>query len=943
MRVPTRQLMAVLAFVASVETPAPASAQSGAGSIVGVVSDGTGAPVANVAVQLAGPAIMASREITTGADGSYRFPLLPPGDYELTFTAPGFETITRRARVTLGFTLTIDVPLALARRDDVTVRGVLDRYSTAIAASFDQQTLVSVPSSRQLSGLFNLTHGLTLPIVEVGGGAGITSGAINAYGRNNSPRHTIEGIVVTGLFGAGFAPDYLAMAEVSVLTAAHGAEWPTAGVHTDVITKSGSNQYRGAFYVAGEHRRLQSSNITPGQMRPNDDADARLPPAQRNQVWRNYDLNADVGGFIRQNRLWWYTSWRRQELAARLVNFPVQPYVTRWTNGSGKLTLRLTSRQHLVAYGQRGTNHQPTRLDPFGGGQLSALTAINRSVESTIDQRNHAWIWKAEWNGVLSENLMAELRAGQFARKEEWRRRSADNLYRYEDLDSLEVRGGNRNLSGDVYRNQAAGALTFFSRNRTGTHSLRTGADAQRHLARDSVDSDYPGNVLHIMRSGIPSAVVLFETPSATAAGVWSWSAYFSDTWQMNRRLTVTIGGRFDRNRLFLPAQSHLAGQPDAQFFPERPDLVTWNLITPRLATVWDIRGNGRTLAKLSFGRYFVAPNATLALNASENAAPWWRRYQWLDPNGNGVFDAGEQGRQTGLRGGERVESMDPALSLTTINEAGAWLERSVPGGITLRAGTVWRREIAPSARQNINLPFTTFTVPVQILDRGPDGVAGTDDDGPFVTAYDLPAPPGPIANEVRNVPGVGSEYLTWEIAATRQTHTRWTFGAGFTYTQNRDHAATYSGQPVRNNPYPLTPNDLINTGPGGRHEFSTWTARAYATVDGPWQLRVSPVLRHQSGQPFGRTQSTPLSYGAVTMLMEPIGTRRMDHITIADVRLERPIQLTHGRAALFVDVFNLLNANPRQNIVWASGPAFLDSLTIVPPRIARVGFTFNW
>jgi len=37
-----------------------------------------------------------------------------------------------------------------------------------------------------------------------------------------------------------------------------------------------------------------------------------------------------------------------------------------------------------------------------------------------------------------------------------------------------------------------------------------------------------------------------------------------------------------------------------------------------------------------------------------------------------------------------------------------------------------------------------------------------------------------------------------------------------------------------------------------------------------------------------------------------------------------------------FVDVFNVFNANPEQNINWSSGSSFLQPLAIVPPRIFR-------
>ena len=107
--------------------------------------------------------------------------------------------------------------------------------------------------------------------------------------------------------------------------------------------------------------------------------------------------------------------------------------------------------------------------------------------------------------------------------------------------------------------------------------------------------------------------------------------------------------------------------------------------------------------------------------------------------------------------------------------------------------------------------------------------------------------------------------------------------------------------------------------------------------------MRVTPLLRHQSGQPFGRTFVTRLNYGSVRILAEPIGTRRMDHLTILDVRVEKGFRLgSAGRVAGFVDVFNLLNANPEQNTNWGSG-GFLRPTVIVAPRIARVGVKLDW
>ncbi len=131
----------------------------------------------------------------------------------------------------------------------------------------------------------------------------------------------------------------------------------------------------------------------------------------------------------------------------------------------------------------------------------------------------------------------------------------------------------------------------------------------------------------------------------------------------------------------------------------------------------------------------------------------------------------------------------------------------------------------------------------------------------------------------------------------------------------------------------------MINTAEGGRHRFGTWTATAWGTFLGPWKTAVTPVLRHQSGQPFGRTISAVMNYGVIRVLAEPIGTRRMDNVTLLDVRVERDVwRAGSRRVAVFLDVFNLFNANPEQELNWASGTGFLQPLSVVAPRIARVG-----
>jgi hypothetical protein len=68
-----------------------------------------------------------------------------------------------------------------------------------------------------------------------------------------------------------------------------------------------------------------------------------------------------------------------------------------------------------------------------------------------------------------------------------------------------------------------------------------------------------------------------------------------------------------------------------------------------------------------------------------------------------------------------------------------------------------------------------------------------------------------------------------------------------------------------------------------------------------------------------------------------------MDHLTIVDVRVEMSVRLKGTRLAGFIDVFNGFNANPEQNVIWSSGSSFLRPVSILSPRIARIGAKLDW
>jgi hypothetical protein len=487
------------------------------GAINGSVSDTTGAALPRVTIVVSGASLMGTRTTVTNTDGLYRFPALAPGDYRLAFTLAGFKTVEREAiHFSGGFAATVNVEMEIATLQDKVIveriSPVIDRQSTAIGATFEARQLADLPSARSMWAIQTATPAVYMERFDLNASATGVGGPISAYGTAGFNRPMIEGISVTGINPTRFTVNYGAFDEVSVSTAAHGPEWHAPGVSMQFVSKSGGNEYRGGLYVDLGNRAWQSLNIDEEQIRRGAQGGGGLSPRDANRLWSYHDINADVGGYIRPDMLWWYFSARKQEISARQVNFPVKPLRTSLTNYSGKTTYQITRRNRLVAFGQAGRNHQPNRLDPFGpaGSGVGPAAAINESDASTLEQLAWGRVGKVEWNSVIKDIRFVEMRVGQFGAD----RPQTPNgtAPRFEDVGNLIVTGGNRDWQENFRRNQVLGSVSYFKDRWAGSHHFKAGGEIFRTMAAEIWRTAYPGDVLHVLRNGANSEVYLFQT-----------------------------------------------------------------------------------------------------------------------------------------------------------------------------------------------------------------------------------------------------------------------------------------------------------------------------------------------------------------------------------------------------------------------------------------------
>jgi hypothetical protein len=929
-----------------------AQVSSTTGSINGRVTDSSGGVLPGVTVTASSPSMQGVRTSVTNENGEYRFPAVAPGTYKLVYELGGFGTVNREGvNVGLGFTATVNTVLNVATlQETVTVSGespVVDVSTTTTASNFGEERLAALPNARDFWTVLMAAPAVVVTRIDVGGSAAGTQTGYAVYDtKEDQHRPMVEGIVNTeGTNAAGFYYDYGSIDEVAVQTKGHTAEMPWPGVWSNFVSKSGGNEFHGKIYADYQNKSVQRENIPddwtflcPGGRCGN------LTPSDLNRMESYRDINGDIGGYVPglQDRLWWYGSYRDQRIKTQVPNFPVKAFETGLRNVTGKVTYALTQNNKLTAYAMAGQKHQPNRMDTF---LVGATTARHSSEDSTWQQKYWGHTYKAGYESVISGSSFLEIRAGQF--KYEWPNFRYSEAPAYQDIGNQIVSGGNRDGWFNIpSRNQVAGSVTYYKDGMLGSHNFKLGGEWFRetftYIRGEGVDGVVPGDVLHVMNNGNPAEVILFQTPSKSEQGLRTTGFYLQDTWRMNSRLTLNIGLRFDRYRSFLPEYAAVN------------DVKTFNHPVPRIGLIFDVTGQGRTVVKANYAKYFWNPGTTIANNVNPNSQDYYRRHVWTDPNGNGVYDDGEEGRLNVSLGGVGSAVLDPDLNNTFTNEVSAWVEHELVPGLGLQAGYVYRKIDDFRVQVNQNRPIEAYNVPVTLRDPGPDGVFGNGDDGANFQTFNLnPANLAMgVTNVLTNLEGAG-EYQTLEISANKRQSGRWSLSAAFSKRWNKDHATAYFGQNLRAVTTPSRPADLINTD-DGQFVYDMWTAKVNGSYDAPWGVRITPALRFQSGQPYGRTilasaaygigGTGGINYGTQRILREPIGTRKQDDILILDIRTEKFFNLpSNRRVGLFFDVYNLTNSDAQQNITWNSGGAFERPTSIVPPTIARFGMKFDW
>jgi Carboxypeptidase regulatory-like domain len=241
----------------------PSLAQtSETGALTGTVTDPSGAVISGAAVTVTNIGTGQSRTTTTDANGSYKFSLLPPGNYSARFAAAGFKT-AQVPSVTVNVTETPVLNRSLevgAQSEQITVESTTETIQTQNATNgglVGSQEVVDLPLvSRNYTQIVNLSPGVVSNVTTASSvGNGTVDVAANGA-RQNQNNYSMDGSSIvnyvsgtagqTGSYPGIAIPNPDTIQEFKVQTSQYDASsGRNPGVNVEVVTKGGTNQFHG--------------------------------------------------------------------------------------------------------------------------------------------------------------------------------------------------------------------------------------------------------------------------------------------------------------------------------------------------------------------------------------------------------------------------------------------------------------------------------------------------------------------------------------------------------------------------------------------------------------------------------------------------------------------------------------------------------------------------
>ncbi|HEX8247069.1 MAG TPA: TonB-dependent receptor [Pyrinomonadaceae bacterium] len=234
----------------------PATAQtSTTGNIEGTVTDPSGAVVPGASVTVSGGNLVRAITVTANDEGFFRVGNVPPGRYSVKVEAAGkgFATYeNQNIEVNLSRTTTVDTQLTPASTGatvDVVAGSEIDTTQNTSGTNVSTEQFSNFPTQRTVQSLYTIAPTVTRSGLRDASGRDRDPSVAGSSGPENN--YILDGVNTTdpAFGGSGANLPFEFVQEVEVKTGSYGAEYglSTGGIF-NVITKSGTNEFRGEVY-----------------------------------------------------------------------------------------------------------------------------------------------------------------------------------------------------------------------------------------------------------------------------------------------------------------------------------------------------------------------------------------------------------------------------------------------------------------------------------------------------------------------------------------------------------------------------------------------------------------------------------------------------------------------------------------------------------------------
>jgi hypothetical protein len=919
------------------------------GKIAGVVTDASGASVANASITVKGAALMADRTSPAQADGSYLFDLLPPGTYELTTSAQGFQTLRQTGIViNAGFTATVNSRLQVGQvQQTVTVMGepVVDVQTIQTATTFTQQLLQDIPAGRDPWSTVAQMPGVTSTTFDVGGNQSMQQSAMQVHGSTPAEQvFSFNGLDLNWPGANGgytqFYTDHDSFEEFQVVADNAPSSVSIGGVYMNMVTKSGSNTLHGqaAMYYA----------TAATQASPSAPTFSGAPVPAASPIFLDRDTTIGLGGPIVKDKWWLYGSYRRYDVDLSILSVVDQagnpaPDINHQTNTALRSDWQLGQKNRVGLVWLYNSQNRFFRRD---------TTYAFVSKEASWLQIEPAYILQALWTSQISNNFLLDVRAGY--NKEVfplgYQPTVGPNDFTRQDVDlSTETGAAPQSFVNPAWVLKFSAGASYYKGSLAGTHNFKFGFELGDNYNPSIYNVNQGINAQY--KSGVPFQVVAYGTPVSFKTYFHDTSAYLQDAWTLKRRFTLNLGLRYDRFTSFYPKE---VSDPNLTFtdlfppttVPASGNLISWNTISPRLGLAVDLTGKGTSVLRIGYGRYYKMEGTGLVDQVNPVGLAT-RTYSWKDTNGDGIPQVSEwkdPANFISASGGVSTH-IDPKLSRPYSDEVSATFEKQLWGDLSVSAAYYYRTKKNLVGLRNLAQPKSDYS-PISTLNGAPivNGVTGQP-----ITLFTLnTAPPAPNIL-LTNIPELDdNHYHGIEFDAIKRMSHRWQLLAGFTIQRQKGVFCCpgASDDAIFGDDF-NDPNRDINRHNNYLNNDATYVFKVDSSYELPWKFKSSVNFQHYTGFPFQPLEvfSGPeLQQFSTTVILQPAGTLRLPSVNLLNIRFAREFVFRDRiHVEPMVDLFNLTNAQTVTSRAQTFGGNYLRPFNTINPFLARFGLKVNF